>query len=156
MANAADRKSIRAQEKLSEREERERGEVLVKIAESANGRAWLWAKLESAHVFQTSYQPDALAMAFAEGERNQGLILLNDIIAWCPEQFIQMMVENNVRRSSRSNLDDNRTPESDSVGDGASRERSSDPESGRNDQGPGNKDDDGGFNIVDYGSVKVN
>ena len=32
-------------------------------------------------------------MAFAEGERNQGLQLLADIMRWCPERFIEMMRE---------------------------------------------------------------
>ena len=38
-------------------------------------------------------------MAFNEGERNAGIKLLNDIIQYCPEQFIEAMREANGRRT---------------------------------------------------------
>lgn len=40
------------------------------------GRRIVWRALERAGVFRTSYSSDALAMAFAEGARNEGLRLL--------------------------------------------------------------------------------
>lgn len=98
--NASDRKSVRAAEKAAALADRQRGEVIVAICSTAAGRRFLWEKLGSAHIFQTSFNTDSHRMAFNEGERNQGLLLLNDIIQWCPEQFIQAMREHNERSSS--------------------------------------------------------
>jgi hypothetical protein len=98
MDNAASRKDIRRKEKESRIADRERAGVILSVMATRAGRGWAWDRLAEAHVFSTSYSPDALQMAFAEGERNAGLRLLNDIIEWCPEQFIQMMREQNERR----------------------------------------------------------
>ena len=98
--NTADRKSVRAAEKAAAIADRERGEVIVALASTQAGRRFLWDKLTSAHIFQTSFNLDSGQMAFAEGERNQGLLLLNDIIQWCPDQFILAMREHNGRSSS--------------------------------------------------------
>ena len=100
MDNAASRKEIRRKEKEARQAERDRGVVILETMSTKNGRGYVWDQLAAAHVFATSYSPDALQMAFAEGERNFGLRLLNDIIEWCPEQFIQMMREQNERRIS--------------------------------------------------------
>ena len=97
MDNAASRKEIRRKEKDARLAEKTRGGVTIDLMSTKNGRGYVWDQLTAAHVFSTSYAPDALQMAFAEGERNSGLRLLNDIIEWCPEQFIQMMREQNER-----------------------------------------------------------
>jgi hypothetical protein len=97
MDNAASRKEIRRKEKDARLAEKTRGGVTIDLMSTKNGRGYVWDQLAAAHVFSTSYSPDALQMAFAEGERNSGLRLLNDIIEWCPEQFIQMMREQNER-----------------------------------------------------------
>ena len=105
MDNAASRKEIRRKEKSARLVEKTRGSVIIELMSTTNGRNYVWDQLASAHVFSTSYSPDALQMAFSEGERNSGLRLLNDIIDWCPEQFIQMMREQNER-----NANDHRSP----------------------------------------------
>ena len=100
MDNAASRKEIRRKEKAARQAERDAGEVIILLMSSAQGRKWAWETLSTAHVFATSFSPDALQMAFAEGERNSGLRLLDTILTWCPEQFIEMMREQNVRSTS--------------------------------------------------------
>jgi hypothetical protein len=120
--NTADRKSIRAAEKASRVADRERGEVIISIASTSAGRRYLWEKLESAHIFTTSWHDSPGRMAFLEGERNTGLQLLNDIIRWCPDEFILMMREHNVRHE---------------LGSSSASERSSGEDSGRDDQGSG-------------------
>lgn len=102
MTNTADRKEIRRKEKEDRQAEKDRGQVILEIMSHKPGRNYAWDILSSAHVFATSYSPDALATAFAEGERNFGLRFLNDIMQWCPEQFIQMMREQNERRTDDS------------------------------------------------------
>ena len=105
MDNAASRKDIRRKEKEARQIERNRGQVIIELMRTVPGRNYIWDQLTLAHIFSTSYSPDALQMAFAEGERNSGLRLLNDIIEWCPEQFIQMMREQNVRRTASPDAD---------------------------------------------------
>jgi hypothetical protein len=56
--------------------------------------------LEQCHVFQTSFSTNALSMAAAEGERNIGLILLGEIMAACPAEYVRMMEERNARSSA--------------------------------------------------------
>jgi len=117
VVNAADRKSIRAAEKASRLADRDRGDVIRNLMSTSSGRRYIWDKLTSSHIFATSYSSDPIAMAFAEGERNAGLLLLNDIIQWCPEQFILAMRESNERRIAADRI--------------ASAERSSDEDDGR-------------------------
>ncbi len=107
--NAAERKDIRAAEKAAKLVEAQRYDVVRGLMSVAAGRSYVLAKLISAHIFHTSFSSDPLQMAFAEGERNQGLQLLNDIMAICPDQYILMMRESDVRdaaadaRRNRSN-----------------------------------------------------
>lgn len=97
--DASDRKQVRAAEKLARNAERDRQLVVAQLCSTTSGREWIWNKLEAAHIFHTSYNENPIAMAFAEGERNQGLQLLGDVMAACPEQFLEMMREANVRRT---------------------------------------------------------
>ena len=60
--------------------------------------AYVHDNLLRTHVFHSSFSSSALAMAFAEGERNTGLQLLNDIMQFAPDQYVQMMREANDRR----------------------------------------------------------
>ena len=104
--NTATRKDVRRKEKEARQAEKDRGTVIIQLLESKAGRNYAWEILAEAHVFATSYSGDALAMAFAEGERNFGLRMLNDIMQWCPEQYIQMMREQNERRTDGRNTSD--------------------------------------------------
>ena len=98
--NAADRKWVREQQKLAKLVDARNQAVVVALMGSADGRAYMWDKLERAHIYHTSFSTDPLQMAFNEGERNLGLQLQGDLILWCPEEFIQMMREANGRRTS--------------------------------------------------------
>ena len=96
-ANAADRKSIRRQEKAARLAERQRAEVIRSIMSSTQGRAWLWDVLSSTAMFHTTFNGDALASAFQEGRRSVGLAFLADIMAHSPDLYIQAMREANER-----------------------------------------------------------
>lgn len=132
--NASDRKLIRKAEKDAKLAELQRREVISGIMSVGPGRSWMLGRLESAHVFATSYNENALAMAFAEGERNQGLQLLSDIMWACPQQYIQMMVERNERdsasRVSRGNHED--SDGGDSTDSGSDDPNRGDSEPGEN------------------------
>jgi hypothetical protein len=98
--NAADRKAIRAAEKAAATAEAQRAEVIVESMATVPRRRYVWDKLADCGIFRTTFSTDPLQMAFNEGQRNAGLTLLNDIIQYCPEQFIQAMREHNGRRST--------------------------------------------------------
>lgn len=109
LPNAADRKSIRKQEKAARLAERQRHEVITQIMSTTFGRAWFWDYLSSAHCFATTHVPgDALGSAFQEGRRSLGLELLSDILSACPDAYIQAMRESNERHHSN-----NRSPDPD-------------------------------------------
>ena len=100
--NAADRKAIRAAEKAAKLVDDNNRTVITAVMNTAPGRRYLWDKLAAAHVFATTFSTDPVQMAFNEGQRNQGLLLLNDIMEWCPDQFILAMREFNGRRTGSS------------------------------------------------------
>lgn len=59
------------------------------------GRRIVWRQLIQAGVFQLSFHTTAMTMAFNEGRRSEGLRLLSQIHAACPEQYTVMMQEQN-------------------------------------------------------------
>jgi len=113
-----DRRELRAQRRAARIAETIRGEVISGLMSYPHGRGYVWSVLAETHVFATSFATDPLLMAFAEGERNFGLRLLNDVIEQCPDLFLLMIQEQN-NASGRRNQpdDDNSEPDSDSDGD---------------------------------------
>lgn len=56
------------------------------------GRRIVWRLLEKAGVFRSSFRPDN-SMAFLEGQRNIGLLLICSIHEHCPEKYHVMVKE---------------------------------------------------------------
>lgn len=124
--NAADRKQVRQQEKAARLEESQRREIIKGIMSLAAGRQWMLERLESCHVFASSYTGNALATAFAEGERNVGLQLLDDVMRSVPDLYVTMMQERNARDAYRD----------------TARKRPDSPDANGGDQGRGAASDD--------------
>lgn len=61
---------------------------------SKRGRRMVWRQLERAGVFRLSFNTNAMQMAFAEGNRNEGLRTLAQIHTLCPELYPVMVKEN--------------------------------------------------------------
>jgi len=61
---------------------------------SKRGRRMIWRQLDRAGVFRLSFNPNAMQMAFAEGNRNEGLRTLASVHAQCPELYPVMVKEN--------------------------------------------------------------
>ena len=57
------------------------------------GRRLVWRQLAAAGVFQSSFDPTAMNMAFNEGRRSEGLRLLAQIHELCPDLYPTMMKE---------------------------------------------------------------
>ena len=95
--NAGDRKHVRQLQKASAQAAASAGEVIRSLMSTITGRAWMYGRLESAHIFSASFSSDPNLTAFREGERNQGLMLLNDIMRHCPDAYVLMTREANDR-----------------------------------------------------------
>lgn len=135
--DASDRKQVRRAEKAAAVIDRQRVEVVASLMSTIAGRAYVHDKLVSAHVFQTSFAPDALAMAFAEGERNQGLQLLNDVMTASPDAYILMTREASERYTSSE-----RARGQDNDGRDQGREPGDDPSGTSSASDPYDYDDD--------------
>lgn len=75
------------------------------------GRRFMWRILEQAGVFRSTFSNDALTMAFAEGNRNEGLRQLAMIHEVCPEMYPVMLKESTSAR--RNHTDDDPTGSND-------------------------------------------
>lgn len=146
--NAANRRSVREAERASREADRERGQVLTGVMSTTQGREWLWSRLESTHIFASTYNDSPTRMAYLEGQRTAGLDLLADIMHWCPDLFIQAMREANVRRTldadrAAAGADD---PDSELVGS---------QEPGRVDQGHPGPEVDGNGQVIYPGDQRT-
>jgi hypothetical protein len=57
------------------------------------GRRIVWRQLAAAGVFQSSFDPTAMNMAFNEGRRSEGLRLLAQVHELGPDLYVTMMKE---------------------------------------------------------------
>jgi hypothetical protein len=94
----------KAQKQTAERVSRETEEADIKwLMGSKRGRRIIWRHLERAGVFRLSFNTNAMQMAFAEGNRNDGLRTLALVHALCPELYPVMIKETN---NDNRNTDD--------------------------------------------------
>lgn len=63
------------------------------LMSSKRGRRIVWRQLDRAGVFRLSFNTNAMTMAFAEGNRNEGLRVLALIHTLCPELYHVMVKE---------------------------------------------------------------
>lgn len=110
--NATERSDIKVAEASAKVAARDDDDVLRSIMRGVGGRAWMFRLLAACHIHQTTFAADALVGAFREGERNIGLMLENNLLRVCSNEFIQMMREahgrsitDDIRRRTRRNAD---------------------------------------------------
>ncbi len=91
---------IRSQERaLAEAEERAALASQIEVDDvkwlmsNKRGRRFVARLLERAGVWRLSFNTNALTMAFNEGTRNEGLRLLAQITAHCPDRYAEMLKE---------------------------------------------------------------
>lgn len=89
-------------------------EFIQYIMGVANGRAYIYDLLVSCHIFTDSlFTPDAMSMSFSSGRHSVGQQIVAEIMAACPDQYVQMMREADARaitieqRLERSDKDAN-------------------------------------------------
>ncbi|MCH2219622.1 MAG: endopeptidase [Aquabacterium sp.] len=64
------------------------------LMSSKRGRRIVWRQLEQAAVFRLTFNTNAMQMAFAEGNRNQGVRLLALVHQVAPQLYPVMVEEN--------------------------------------------------------------
>ena len=101
--DASNRKDVRRLEKVSRLAARDDADCIRKIMSDTFGRAWMWRKLEAARIFDDPFTGDPLVEAYNKGNRNFGMILLADIMLHCPQMYLKMTEEANVRRINNDN-----------------------------------------------------
>lgn len=57
------------------------------------GRRLVWRQLADSGIFQQSFNPEAMTMAFNEGRRSAGLRLISQVHTLCPDLYTIMMKE---------------------------------------------------------------
>lgn len=95
--NAGDRKDIRRAEKAAAIAARSQAEFVVAAMSTPQGRVYFHSLLSACSIFDGSFSADALVEAFTKGQRNIGLMIYNDIVSNCPDQFVAMMREANIQ-----------------------------------------------------------
>ena len=84
----------------AERQTRDKAQADTEVSDvkwlmkGPRGRRHIWRQLELAGVFRSSFNTNAMTMAFAEGQRNIGLRLLGMVHEHCPELYNIMVEEN--------------------------------------------------------------
>ncbi|MEG3641088.1 Bbp19 family protein [Magnetococcus sp. PR-3] len=68
-------------------------EDLAVVISTPQGRRFIWSLLGQAGLFCPSFHADALHMAFAEGARNLGLQLFQQLNQFHPEGYVRMQQE---------------------------------------------------------------
>lgn len=91
--DASDPRQVDEKAKLAKAEAKAEENFVGTMMSTREGRLFARELLESCHAFQSSFSPDAMRMAFMEGERNVGLKLMSLIMASCPDRYIEMMKE---------------------------------------------------------------
>jgi 3-oxoacyl-(acyl-carrier-protein) synthase len=66
---------------------------LTWLMSSKKGRRIVWRLLDLSGPFRLSFDPNAMKMAFNEGNRNLGNQLLNEVMTHCPEMYPVMVKE---------------------------------------------------------------
>lgn len=71
---------------------------IEKLMEKAEGRRIVWRLLEQCNVFGTTFSHEPLTMAFNEGQRNIGLLILADVMEVAPKRYMVMTLEAQERK----------------------------------------------------------
>ncbi len=91
--NAADAEQVKGAEKKEAFGRDKELQDMKKVLETDFGRRVLKKILDSSRLHQTSFSESAHHMAFLEGQRNIGLMLLADITAADAAAYVKLMEE---------------------------------------------------------------
>lgn len=95
--DASSRKDIRRAEKAAAELERSHTDFIVAAMSTVPGRAWFYHRLAACACFTDIPSFDPHRDYFSAGRRSVGLQDLAAIQTHCPDQYLQMIREENVR-----------------------------------------------------------
>jgi hypothetical protein len=91
--NASDPAQVAAKRRAAGKKSKADDGIVHTVMSTKAGREWMYSLLASCHCFSTSFTGEALSMAFKEGERNIGNMLISSIMKAAPDDFIEMLKE---------------------------------------------------------------
>lgn len=74
-----------------------RGEGYRTMMGTPGARRVMWERFEVMGIYQVSPSVEPAALAFNEGRRSLALQVMNDLLAYCPDLYDRMVVENRKR-----------------------------------------------------------
>jgi len=83
---------IQNDRKRHDLEQRDKDDIKF-VMDSEQGRRVVWSVLEKGQVFGTCFNVEPHITAFNEGQRNLALVLLQRVMAHCPDQYLKMAAE---------------------------------------------------------------
>lgn len=98
--NAGDAQHVAHRQKSRKTRDLQKKAALRRLMSDAEGRMWMWDLLTRCGIYQSSFSPEALGMAFQEGQRNIGLHLTAEINRLSPEMYARMVAENQTRENA--------------------------------------------------------
>lgn len=110
--DASNRKDIRRAEKAARVQDSDRRGFVRASMSSTSGRSWFYQLLASCHLFHVLPPTNPLNREFEQGERNIGIQIYNDVLAFCPDLYLLMLHEAHTRDLSNARSDPDQYPDS--------------------------------------------
>ena len=87
--------AARAAREIAEREQKAKREIEISdfkwLMTDERGRRFVWRLMSEGRVFHNPAGADMFEIGRQVGEKSQGLKLLNELIALCPEKWLEMI-----------------------------------------------------------------
>lgn len=99
--DVGDAPTVKQRKKKVELERDRRDEDIRVAVATYQGRSLLWSQLEQAGIYHTTFNADAMIMAFNEGMRQIGLLLLQRIDEVDPNAYAKMRREASRREEDK-------------------------------------------------------
>ncbi len=92
-ANAADPRQVRAMERLEKRREERWADALRSTMATPAGRAFVWALIRRAGVFESPFDPHGSVQSFKIGRGDMGREIMGEVLRLAPEEWLTMEAE---------------------------------------------------------------
>lgn len=99
----SEKKNVKKARDLEARRLARKENALKQLMSFKDGREWMHDLLITCHIFDTSFNTNALSMAHREGERNIGLQIFAGVMTSTPDEYLLMMKEAKEREDGRRN-----------------------------------------------------
>jgi len=93
MPSATSERQIKARNEQFRRDRLNDELITKQLMSTAEGRRWVWRRLEEGALFQEDADLDFARMAYSKGVRNVTLRLLRDVNRFTPHEYIIMTEE---------------------------------------------------------------